>query len=171
MREQRGKEWVVYAKPPFGSPEHVLKYLARYTHRVAISDRRIHGIQDDAVTFGYRDSASGGHRIMSLDGVEFLRRFLLHVLPTGFVRIRYFGLLANRGRALNLAHCRELLAATAPGTAAPTTPISPSTSAEEEDPQFRCPSCATGRLLKVATLVPTRVPDLDAWAPIPRDTS
>ena len=171
LREQRGKEWVVYAKPPFGSPEHVLKYLARYTHRVAISDRRILGIQSDAVTFGYRDNASGGHRAMTLDGVEFLRRFLLHILPTGFVRIRYFGLLANRGRALNLACCRELLAATALGAAAPTMPISPSIPAEAEDTRYRCPSCASGRLLKVATLVPTPVQDLDAWAPIPRDTS
>jgi hypothetical protein len=171
LREQRAKEWVVYAKPPFGSPEHVLKYLARYTHRVAISDRRILAIQNDTVTFSYRDNARGGHRVMRLDGVEFLRRFLLHVLPTGFVRIRYFGLLANRGRALNLARCRELLATTAPGAVAPSTPSSPSTPTPPEDTRYRCPSCATGRLLKVATLVPAPAPDLDAWAPIPRDTS
>ncbi|MCC6552395.1 MAG: transposase [Polyangiaceae bacterium] len=95
LEEQRAREWVVYAKRPFGSPEQVLKYLARYTHRVAISDARILDIQDAGVTFRYRDNTRGP-QIMTLDGVEFLRRFLLHVLPTGFVRIRYFGLLANR---------------------------------------------------------------------------
>jgi hypothetical protein len=100
LTAQRDKEWVVHAKPPFGSPEQVLKYLAGYTHRVAISDRRILAIHDDAVTFRYRDRTDGNRqRIMTLDGVEFLRRFLLHVLPTGFVRVRYFGFLANRGRA------------------------------------------------------------------------
>ena len=173
LREQRRKEWVVYAKPPFGSPEQVLKYLARYTHRVAISDRRILSIQEDMVTFGYRDSVTGSHRVMTLDGVEFLRRFLLHVLPTGFVRIRYFGLLANRGRAANLARCRELLATTTPDTAAPTAPSAPPTPTptSEEDTRYRCPSCSTGRLLKVATLAPAPVADLDRPAPIPRDTS
>ena len=80
LREQRSKEWIVYAKPPFGSPEQVLKYLARYTHRVAISDRRILDIQDAGVTFRYRDNTRG-QQVMTLDGVEFLRRFLLHVLP------------------------------------------------------------------------------------------
>src|SRR5207237_1506825 len=94
---QRTKEWVVYAKPPFGSPEQVLKYLARYTHWVAISNRRILDIQDAGVTFRYRDNTRG-QQVMTLGGVEFLRRFLLHVLPTGFVRIRYYGLLANRCR-------------------------------------------------------------------------
>ena len=175
LREQRRKEWVVYAKPPFGSPEQVLKYLARYTHRVAIGDRRILGIHNDAVTFDYRDNARGGHRTMSLDGVEFLRRFLLHVLPTGFVRIRYFGFLANRGRAVNLARCRELIAATSPSAAAPSSPSSPSTPTSTptptDDTRHRCPSCGTGRLLRVGTLVPVPVPALDAWAPILRDTS
>ena len=102
----------------------MLKYLARYTHRVAISDRRILAIEDNGVTFRYRDNARGP-QVMTLDGVEFLRRFLLHVLPSGFVRIRYFGLLANRGRAKNLAQCRALLAGT-PGESAAATPIAPS---------------------------------------------
>jgi hypothetical protein len=171
LREQRRKEWVVYAKPPFGSPEQVLKYLARYTHRVAISDRRILAIHDDSVTFRYRDNAHGGRqRVMTLKGVEFLRRFLLHVLPTGFVRIRYFGFFTNRGRAENLARCRQLLAV-APNSASSPTPGSASTPNPAEDDRFRCPCCATGRLRRVATLAPAPVPALDGWAPPPRDTS
>lgn len=171
LQEQREKNWVVYVKPPFGSPEQVLKYLARYTHRVAISDRRILALQDNVVTFRYRDNARG-QQVMSLDGVEFLRRFLLHVLPAGFVRIRYFGLLANRSRAANLARCRELLAA-APGEHAapvPTAP-SPSTPQPAEDDRDRCPSCGTGRLRWIATLARTPLPDLDAWALPLWDTS
>jgi hypothetical protein len=169
LEEQRAKDWVVYAKPPFGSPEQVLKYLARYTHRVAISDRRIQGIHDDGVTFRYRDNLRGP-QVMTLGGVEFLRRFLLHVLPTGFVRIRYFGLLANRGRAKNLERCRELLAMEAPATTAstPSEPAAPSAAAEERD---RCPYCGVGRLRAVALLPAVPLPDMDAWAPLPRDTS
>jgi hypothetical protein len=169
LQEQRSKEWVVYAKPPFGSPEQVLKYLARYTHRVAISDRRILDIQDAGVTFRYRDNTRGP-QVMTLDGVEFLRRFLLHVLPTGFVRIRYFGLLANRHRANNLARCRDLLAAdpTTAEASAPSAPSAPKPADEERD---RCPCCGTGRLRNVGTLLPAPVPGLDAWAPIARDTS
>ena len=171
LQEQREKNWVVYVKPPFGSPEQVLKYLARYTHRVAISDRRILAIQDNGVTFRYRDNTRG-QQVMTLDGVEFLRRFLLHVLPTGFVRIRYFGLLANRRRAANLARCRELLAA-APGEHAAPMPIAPSplTPQPAEDDRDRCPYCGTGRLRWVATLARTPLPDLDAWALPLWDTS
>ena len=98
LKAQRDRAWVVYGKAPFDSPERVFKYLARYTHRVAISDRRILSLDDKGVTFRYRDNAKGGQKSMTLDGVEFLRRFLLQVLPTGFVRIRYYGLLANRHR-------------------------------------------------------------------------
>jgi hypothetical protein len=169
LQEQRSKEWVVYAKPPFGSPEQVLKYLARYTHRVAISDRRILDIQDAGVTFRYRDNTRG-QQVMTLDGVEFLRRFLLHVLPTGFVRIRYFGLLANRTRAKNLARCRELLAAN-PTTAEASAPSAPSAPKPAEEERDRCPSCGTGRLRYVGILAPAPVPDRAAWAPIARDTS
>jgi hypothetical protein len=169
LHEQRSKDWVVHAKPPFGSPEQVLKYLARYTHRVAISDRRILDIQDAGVTFRYRDNARGGQQVMTLGGVEFLRRFLLHVLPDGFVRIRYFGLLANRCRAENLKRCRELLAAE-PGAATVPTPTAPSSApTPEQDDRDRCPYCGVGRLRYVGTLSP--VPALDAWAPIARDTS
>jgi hypothetical protein len=147
----RGKEWVVYAKPPFGSPEHVLKYLARYTHRVAISNRRIVSLTDEHVTFRYRDRVNGNAmRTMELRGVEFLRRFLLHVLPKGFVRIRHFGLLANRVRDANLARCRSLLAAS---TTTQDSEI-PTASCGEEDPAPLCPTCRAGRLRQIATLRP-----------------
>jgi hypothetical protein len=103
-------KWVVYAKPPFGGPEQVLKYLARYTHRVAISNNRLISLKDGRVTFRWKNYAEGnGQETMTLDAVEFLRRFLLHLLPTHFVRIRHYGLLANRHRAQKLARCRELL--------------------------------------------------------------
>jgi Putative transposase len=104
------QDWVVYAKPPFGGPEHVLQYLARYTHRVAISNHRLLAFRDGNVTFRWKDYAHGSKsRKMTLSAEEFLRRFLLHVLPHGFVRIRFFGLLANRRRAAILPLCRTLL--------------------------------------------------------------
>jgi len=171
LREQREKPWVVYAKPPFGSPEQVLKYLARYTHRVAISDRRILSIQGDTVTFSYRDNGGGGRRVMTLSGVEFLRRFLLHVLPTGFVRIRYFGLLANRGRAENLALSRKLLAAASSSEAPPAAPSAQETSDAADLEGRRCPSCGVGFLRWVAPLTGIPIPEMDAWAPVQRDTS
>ena len=172
LKEQQSKAWVVYAKPPFGSPEQVLKYLARYTHRVAISDRRIHSIQGDTVTFGYLDRKSGCQRAMTLDGVEFLRRFLLHVLPQGFVRIRYFGLFANRVRALNVTRCRGLLAATAPGHGDSSCRPAPAPASKpEDDRRHRCPDCGTGTLLWIATLAPVPVQDALTRAPTPPDTS
>jgi hypothetical protein len=104
------KDWVVYAKPPFGGPAQVLKYLARYTHRVAISNARLLDMDDDRVRFGYKDYADGHKRkTMTLTAEEFLRRFLQHVLPKGFVKIRHYGLLANRQRAARLEQCRCLL--------------------------------------------------------------
>ncbi len=104
------KNWVVYAKPPFGGAEHVLHYLARYTHRVAISNHRLVALHDDRVSFRWKDYAHGGkQKLMTLPTDEFLRRFLLHVLPKGLVRIRHFGLFANRRRTPMLALCRSLL--------------------------------------------------------------
>jgi hypothetical protein len=104
------KSWVVYCKPPFGSPEQVLAYLARYTHRVAISNSRLVRLEGEEVTFTWRNYARGDRlQEMILSGAEFLRRFLLHVLPDRFVRVRYYGLLANRHREKALALCRELL--------------------------------------------------------------
>src|SRR4029079_2777920 len=105
-------DWVVYAKPPFGGPERVLKYLARYTHRVAISDRRLLDFEDGLVCFRYKDYAHGNRkRVMALEAPEFVRRLLLHVLPGGFVRSRHYGILANRHRHEKLALCRRLLEA------------------------------------------------------------
>ena len=96
----RRKEWVVYSKPPFGGPEHVLKYLARYTHRVAISKGRLISVENGQVRFRWRDSRHNNRSsTMRLEATEFIRRFLLHVLPSGFVKIRHFGLLANRNRS------------------------------------------------------------------------
>jgi hypothetical protein len=110
------KSWVVYCKPPFGSPEQVLAYLARYTHRVAISNQRLVRLEGEEVTFTWKDYARGQRlQEMTLSGEEFLRRFLLHVLPERFVRIRYYGLLANRHREQALALCRKVL----PGPPAP----------------------------------------------------
>lgn len=110
------KPWMVYSKPPFGSPKQVLAYLARYTHRVALTNQRLVSITDEEVTFTWKDYADAEtQRKMTLAGEEFLRRFLLHVLPERFVRIRYFGLFANRHREQKVALCRSLL----PGPPAP----------------------------------------------------
>lgn len=103
-------EWVVYTKAPFGGPEQVLRYLSRYTHRVAISNRRILSMADGNVTFRWKDYAHGSkHKVSTLAACEFLRRFFLHVLPRGFVRIRHFGFLANRQRKVLLEICRSRL--------------------------------------------------------------
>ena len=103
-------DWVVYAKRPFGGPEHVLHYLARYTHRVAISNHRLVNVADGKVTFRWKDcQRSNRQRLMTLDAVEFIRRFLLHVLPRGFQRMRHYGFLANGRRKVMLARCRALL--------------------------------------------------------------
>jgi Putative transposase len=115
MRQIFAKQWVVYAKPPFGGAEHVLHYLARYTHRVAISNHRLVDHHDGRVSFRWKDYACGGkQKVMTVSADEFLRRFLIHVLPRGLVRIRHFGLFASRRRAASLLRCRALLGATAP---------------------------------------------------------
>jgi hypothetical protein len=104
------KEWVVYVKPPFGGPQQVLRYLARYTHRVAISNGRLLGLENGRVRFRWRDSQHGNQtKETSLDAVEFIRRFLLHILPSGFVKIRHFGFLSNRNRKTIIQRSRELL--------------------------------------------------------------
>jgi hypothetical protein len=139
-------DWVVYAKPPFGGPAQVLKYLSRYTHRIAISNRRLLSIDETSVTFRFKDYARGSRRrTMTLDGGEFLRRFLMHAVPCGFMRMRHYGLLANRVRRKNLATCRSLLAA-----AAPTAPI-----VEVEPP--RCPLCGRGHLIAGRRLSPQQL--------------
>ena len=133
------QDWVVYAKPPFGGAEHVLNYLARYTHRVAISNHRLVAFENDRVSFRWRDYAHGGKKkVMTVSAHEFLRRFLLHVLPGGLVRIRHFGLFANRRRSAALERCRALL-----GVAACADPPEP--------PSLRCPACS-GIMLVVERL-------------------
>ena len=118
LRRVHRQDWVVYAKPAFGGPSQVLRYLGRYTHRIAISNHRILSFDGQRVTFRWKDYAHGGRqRTMTLDATEFLRRFFLHVLPNGFVRIRHYGFLANRFRASHLGLCRQLLPASVPRTA------------------------------------------------------
>jgi len=156
MCEQAAKmEWVVHIKPPFGGPRRVLKYLARYTHRVAISNHRLRTLENGRISFDWKDYADHSRtKIMTLDAVEFLRRFLLHVLPTGLVRIRQFGFLANRVRKSKLELCRTLLAARLPS------PVSCNCSEVSHDPP-RCPICKLGRLLLIELLGPERmtIPD------------
>ena len=104
------KEWVVYSKPPFNGPENVLGYLGRYTHRIAITNHRITGMENGKVSFLWKDYANGKtQKVMTVDASEFIRRFLLHVLPDGFVKIRHFGFLSNRHRKECLEVCRMLL--------------------------------------------------------------
>jgi hypothetical protein len=110
LKRWRKLEWVVYSKPPFGGPDQVLDYLGRYTHRVAISNHRLVSLVDGKATFRWRDYKDGNkQKRMTLDALEFIRRFLLHVLPHGFVRIRHYGFLANPRREQNLSLCRQLL--------------------------------------------------------------
>jgi len=131
------KDWVVYAKPPFGGPEYVLQYLGRYTHRVAISNHRLVSFAEEKVTFRWRDSAHNNEqKLMTLSLDEFLRRFLLHVLPKGFVRIRNFGFLANRRRTTLLPLCFHLLGA----VQQPQTEPEAST-ANDSSPSWLCPKC------------------------------
>jgi len=145
LGNMRRREWVVYSKPPFGGPEHVLKYLARYTHRVAISNGRLLSLDNGQVRFRWRDSRhSNRSSVMKLDAVEFIRRFLLHVLPAGFVKIRHFGLLANRNRRQALTLCRLHLSAPA------TDPSSLLTEQQRSALSRCCPQCKCGTLHVVA---------------------
>ena len=139
-------KWVVYAKPPFAGPAHAVKYLARYTHRVAIANGRIVSFTDGRVTFRWRDSAHGNkQRLMTLDAVEFIRRFLLHVLPCGFVKIRHYGFLANGVRAVRLALCRSLLP--------PSMPAVHVLTPERQRAVLRvCPSCGAGRMVFIGLI-------------------
>ena len=156
----KAKKWVVYAKPPFGGPEAVLAYLSRYTHRVAISNRRLIGMDEAGVTFRYKDYRRDGdarHRTMTLSTDEFIRRFLVHVLPRGFHRIRHYGLLATARCKANIARARELLAVPAP----PEAP-KPASSAERRIP---CPCCG-GRMLVIESFegnVRARAPPSHRW--------
>jgi Putative transposase/Transposase zinc-binding domain len=135
LRSLYRQPWVVYAKPPFGSPAHVLHYLARYTHRVAISNHRLVDVTTDTVSFRWKDYRHGCQiKTLTLDADEFLRRFLVHVLPKRFVRIRYFGFLASRTRTRELALCRQALAVAPPPPAEPLATATPRAS-------WPCPRC------------------------------
>jgi len=150
--------WVVYAKPPFGGPERVLDYLGRYTHRVAISNDRLLELQDGQVTFSYKDyKHAQQQKVMTLSADEFLRRFLLHVLPDGFQRIRHYGLLGNRHRAENLARCRELLAVPVPIPQPEPDYRERCRQLSGQDP-LRCPQCKTGQMVRIAILLPVARP-------------
>jgi hypothetical protein len=142
LRSLFRQDWVVYAKPPFGGPQHVLHYLARYTHRVAISNHRLVNFADDQVTFRWKDYAHGSkQKLMTVTTEEFLRRFLLHILPHGFVRIRFFGFLANRRRKTLLPLCQQLLRMPAPYCP---DSIQPKVSSPA---LWRCPRCGSSMCL------------------------
>jgi hypothetical protein len=138
------KDWVVYSKQPFGGPEQVLKYLARYTHRVAITNSRLESLDDGRVTFRLKDYTEGGRtKRLTLDAEEFLRRFVRHVLPRGFVKIRHYGLLANGQRAARLSVCRRLLLVATVAAAVPS-----ADTVLLQPPQPRCcPGCGGTRLV------------------------
>jgi hypothetical protein len=153
----REAEWVVYAKAPFGGPRQVLDYLGRYTHRVALSNERLLDVKDGQVTFQWKDYRSKSQqksRVMTLESDEFIRRFLIHVLPRGFQRIRFFGLLSNRNRKARLADCRRLLAA-------PILELLPNPGDYRslrqpltQESIRRCPGCDKGEMVRVLAIAP-----------------
>jgi hypothetical protein len=145
-------EWVVYAKAPFGGPDRVLDYLGRYTHRVAISNNRLEALKDGQVSFAYKDyKHEQRHKVITMSADEFLRRFLLHILPDSFQRIRHYGLLSNRHRAENLTRCRELLAMPAPIPAPERRYRERWQQLTGHDP-LQCPQCCNGKLVRIAIL-------------------
>jgi hypothetical protein len=166
--------WVVYAKPPFGGPEQVLKYLAGYTHRVAISNHRLISLQDGKVTFRWKDRAKGNEdRTLTLDAVEFLRRFLQHTLPSGFMRIRHYGFLSNRSRRDKLPLVRKLLADAQDQTPAPIeVPKELTTNSDQPERFDRCPVCKEGRMRLVEEIKPDLNSRYDLTSTVvPADTS
>jgi predicted Zn-ribbon and HTH transcriptional regulator len=153
IKASRQKNWVVYAKKPFGSPQTVLDYLGRYTHRVALSNNRILAVENGQVSFSYRDRRDKDRlKSMLLDAEEFIRRFLLHVLPDGFMRVRHFGFLANRAKKHSLPQCRKLLGLN------PALPEIPNRSANDLLLELtgidlsRCPRCQKGTMIVVGEL-------------------
>jgi hypothetical protein len=161
LRELRGVEWVVYAKPPFGGPAQVLAYLGRYTHRVAIANSRLAAVTDHEVAFRWRDYRHRGKaKVMTLAADEFIRRFLLHTLPDGFHRIRHYGFLANGHRAGKLALCRRLLAVPA---------AEPDLDAAATDCSHRCPCCGSTAIIR--TTLPRTWQSLPSRSSFWNDTS
>jgi hypothetical protein len=165
----RQVEWVVYAKRPFAGPQQVLDYVGRYTHRVAISNDRIRDIDHNEVRFTYKDyraDPAQSLKTMTLAATEFIRRFLLHVLPVGFHRIRYYGFLGPRHRAEKLTRCRQLLDAFA-GRAVPVDTVTPAGDPVRIDGRppiltRRCPACGQGQLILIDRLPPTRALSIGA---------
>jgi hypothetical protein len=159
--EARSREWVVYAKPPFGGPKQVLAYLGRYTHRVAIANSRLIGMEDDGVAFRWKDYRHGGRtKVMTLDAHEFIRRFLLHTLPDGFHRIRHYGFLANGHRANRLDLCRRLLVRPQQDN------LDPNAESAADEPlaaAHRCPCCG-GRMITLATWRCGQAPPNPFWS-------
>ena len=161
----RKKKWVVYAKKPFAGPQQVLDYVGRYTHRVAISNNRILNIEDGQVTFRYKDYRHGSQqKTMTLSADEFIRRFLLHVVPAGFHRIRYYGFLGNRYRKEKLQQCRHLLGMIL---------LEPGSSTEVAELDYRdryqaltgsslweCPACHRGRMIVIGEIPPSSTPTI-----------
>jgi hypothetical protein len=157
-KEARRVNWVVYAKPPFAGPQQVLAYLGRYTHRIAISNSRLVSLDDDQVTFRWKDYRTGGRqKLMTLDAHEFIRRFLLHTVPDGFHRIRHFGLLANGHRQQKLEACRNLL-----NVPQPEEPVEDLDTVEAPPFAHRCPCCG-GRMSIFGIWKPHRLACRPAW--------
>jgi hypothetical protein len=177
LQALRDKEWVVYAKAPERQSAHVLTYLSRYTHRVAISNPRLVSVQDGQVTFRFKDYKRRGQlRTQTLDAVEFLRRFCLHILPKGLHKIRYFGFLAHRHREAKLAHCRALLGQRADAlvTHAMVTDEDrpkPDSQGTRTKPDAACPMCHQGRMQLVETYYRHRSAEELSVAPPGCDTS
>ena len=167
----RKREWVVYAKRPFAGPEAVLAYLSRYTHRVAIANSRLVAFDGERVTFkwkDYRAKADARYKLMTLDADEFIRRFLIHVLPDGFHRIRYYGLFANANRVNNIALARRLLGVPDP---APSSRASDDAeNAHEDEDRNACPCCG-GRMIIVETFEPGGQPRRWPFPSIALDSS
>jgi hypothetical protein len=154
----RKTDWVVYSEPPFGGPAQVLDYLGRYTHRVAISNHRLVALQDRKITFRWKDYSQGNRiRLMTLDAGQFIRRFLLQVLPSRFMRLRHYGLLVNRDRNQKLARCRVLLPQSDPPEAQPSKPTDwKSWYQAVTGISFDiCPACRQGHMVCVEVFSPT----------------
>lgn len=158
LRQAARGNWNVYCKRPFTTPDRVLKYLGMYTHRIAISNRRLVSLQDGQVTFRYRDRKDRDRqKQMTLPVDEFERRFLQHVMPRGFVRIRYYGFLANAVRKKNVARCRELIARDSPSASRESpTAEEANASVTQEDCVVRCPRCHSGtmRIVEIVNRIP-----------------
>jgi hypothetical protein len=155
LSESVRTDWVVHVKPPWGGPKTVLKYLARYTHKTAISNQRLVSLEDGQVCFRWKDYAHGRQwRTMKLSAIEFVRRFLMHVLPSGFVRVRHYGILANCHRQEKLALCRDLLGVVPTSQEDVPVPLATPEHDSPVTPTKVCPVCGAGRMIVIAEFLP-----------------